>query len=488
MLRLVAAAPSSAKPRREMLAGVEHLVVPTVAMVEGVRQPLGSTGPEFISAEELGRALGGWNGRPVVFHAHPTVNGQPVSAATPERWENVVGQTFNAAMDGPRLLLEAWIDVARAASVEGGAEVLEKLEAGDEVLEVSVSYYARLDETPGVWNGIAYVGAERDYVPDHFAVAIDRGACSVADGCGAPRANGLKAACGTGACRCGGACKGDDAVKNESIIIRALKRAVGIRSSESHQTVEDALNAALLKANPGADWVWVRDVFPDESRVVYDLGGQIYQRTYTLDESGVATLGGDPVEVIPETQYKPVGASPPAEEKPNMANKARVDALIGNAKTKFDEKDREWLMAASDETLDKLEPEDEKPEGEEPTAPAPPTPEAPVSAAAKPPTFADLLSAASPEDQAAWRRMKAAESARKDALVTALKAHTANPFSDDELKAASVEQLEKWSKLAGIDQPAETSFEGRGGPRSASNATPAPALPRIFKAKDPAAA
>lgn len=452
MLRLVSSK-TDAKVRHELLAGVDHLVVPVVAMVEGVRQPMGSSGPELILAAELARVLGGWNGRPVVFHAHPTRDGAPISAASPEVFERVVGTVFNAAMDGDKLLCEAWIDLARAASVDGAAATVEKLEAGT-VVEVSVSYFAAAEKKSGKHNGVDYVAVQRSFVPDHLAIDINLGACSVASGCGAPRSN-----C-AGGTECA-PCK-EKRLKIESneepkpgVILAAIRRWMGggQRSNaegESFRAVEEAINAALAAANPGADWVYVRDVFPDEGLVVYDIGGQPFQRSYTIDASGAVTLTGDPIAVVMEVNYTPVGTKPPAEgEKmePTKVVSSETQEEINALKAKI--ADLEAKLAEAEKT--------------------------PVANEIKL-TDAELLAAMSPEMRSSIESGMAAQSERKANLVTALKAHKANPYTEDQLKAFSVGELESLGKLAGLDTPAPD-FSGLGGPRAnadESKATPPP--------------
>lgn len=474
--RLLASKAETAATRRETVDDVEYVVVPVVVMVEGVRRPLGSDGPELVPAEELAKTAPGWNGRPVVFTAHPTVNSQPVTVNSPELQASVGGKLFRAQMDGNRLKAEAWIEAGGLDAIDGAAAIVERMEAG-EVVEVSGAYFAAVEEAAGEWNGESYGGIQRTLIPDHLAIGVDIGACSVADGCGAPRAN--TAAC-CEACAKGETCMGK---KPESTILSALRRAFGgkaVRANaegESHRAIEDALNAALADANPGADWVWVRDVFPDQSLVIYDLGGQAFQRSYTIDANGAATLGGDPVEVIPETTYKPVSEAAPAEEKP-VANQKRVDALIANAKTKHTEKDRTWLMACTDEQLDAQEPVEE-PKKEEPPV-VEPTVAAPVANAAKPLTEEQWLEQAPASVRAVVARANAAEAKRKEKLVAALKAVDGCPLTEEQLRAASVDELERFASFAKVEADPAPDYSGLGGPRANANDDEKPiSVPRM---------
>ncbi len=176
--------------RREFFNGEEHLVVPLVALVEGVIHSANADSPQLALAEEFGKFPQGWDGRPVVVN-HPKMNGQPVSANLPEVLESEkIGQLFNTRLEGKKLKTEAWINISLAEDkgeeVEG---VLRGLEA-EEITEVSTGLFADTEAGSGKHNGKTFEGTWRNVVPDHLAILSDSlGACSVADGCGAPRIN-----------------------------------------------------------------------------------------------------------------------------------------------------------------------------------------------------------------------------------------------------------------------------------------------------------
>src|SRR5262245_413939 len=60
-----------------------------------------------------------------------------------------------------------------------------------EIMEVSTGLFIDLEEVDGFYNNERFSGIWRNIVPDHLAVLSPGtiGACSVADGCGAPRTN-----------------------------------------------------------------------------------------------------------------------------------------------------------------------------------------------------------------------------------------------------------------------------------------------------------
>ena len=177
--------PTSPLVRHETFEGRDHLVVPTVMVVEGVLNGA------LVSAEELAASAESWNGRPVPI-LHPQERGEYVTANDPKIIERgVVGQLFSAKVEGSKLKGELWIDIAKAEKL-GHGKTIKDLEAGT-MVEVSTGYFC--DETPeeGEFKGIKYSTIHRNLRPDHLALLPGEiGACSVEDGCGAPRINNLK--------------------------------------------------------------------------------------------------------------------------------------------------------------------------------------------------------------------------------------------------------------------------------------------------------
>lgn len=172
--------------RRETRGGREWLVVPTVAIVEGVLNG------EFVPGEEINLSIPSWNGRPVVI-GHPEDDaGEFLSANAIDIWDQVgVGRLFNVSFADQRMRGEIWIDVERAENMGGAAaEALRRFEAGEPV-EVSTAYWRLPQDRRGTFNGNDYESIAANILPDHLALLLDEpGACSWEDGCGAPRVNG----------------------------------------------------------------------------------------------------------------------------------------------------------------------------------------------------------------------------------------------------------------------------------------------------------
>jgi hypothetical protein len=178
--------------REETLLGRDYMVVPVVMLVEGTLQGMTSTGPELALAEEFGRFPASWDGRPVVMNHPVDEDGTPVSANSPQALKDYqIGQIFHTNVSGRKLLAEAWIDVKRVQTLNSKSKAVYKVLNDGEIVEVSTGYFSQLEETSGEYDGSPYDFIQRNIVPDHFAFLEEGaiGACSIEDGCGAPRMN-----------------------------------------------------------------------------------------------------------------------------------------------------------------------------------------------------------------------------------------------------------------------------------------------------------
>lgn len=187
--QLIVAAAAGYKTRTETFNDREYLVVPVVALVEGVVHAMNAGSPEFVAAEEFSRAPQGWNGRPL-FYGHPMNGDSPVSGNSPDVLEEkAIGLVFNTRLKSKKLSMEAWIDVEKAKEV--APDLIDRVNKGD-AIEISVGVFVETDDTEGIFEGKKYLGAWHDIVPDHLALLPkgDEGACSVEMGCGVRAAKG----------------------------------------------------------------------------------------------------------------------------------------------------------------------------------------------------------------------------------------------------------------------------------------------------------
>lgn len=174
---------TTAQATRRAHEGREYLVVPVIAIREGVLNG------EFVPAEEIGVYVEAWNGIPAPL-GHPQVDGTYVSANTPDLVAQAPGRFWNASFRDNALHGEIWLDVARCEELGGDALVaLQRFDAGERV-ELSTAYWRDEEPGQGSYGGKPYGSTGRNLRPDHLAILLhERGACSWEDGCGGPRVN-----------------------------------------------------------------------------------------------------------------------------------------------------------------------------------------------------------------------------------------------------------------------------------------------------------
>lgn len=505
--------------RTETYNGKEHLVVPVVALVEGVVHAMNATSAEFVPAEEFSRAPAGWNGRPI-FLGHPMRDGRPVSGNTPDVLEEEqIGIVFNSKAKNSKLTMEAWIDVERAEQV---APTLLQRVKDKEPIEISVGVMVTTDDTVGEYLGKKYEGRWGNLMPDHLALLpeTDEGACSVAMGCGVRAAS-----------------KGVVEVKTQPGMIARLMAAVpGLRSmlSADDMTNND-LNSKLYQAvrakYPNCLYVVGWSPVENPTTVVYECsipvppmpGPEVYptysyklfEQGFTLDANGAVTLNGEPKEVEAVTRYEPVTAAsaepkvaasgkpcscqnhqPTQSQEKDMNKTERVTALIGKSKT-FTEADRAMLEGASDEQLARFEAASAV--AETPAAPAATTTPAPAAAPAAPaataaapaadaaaapaaaevkaPTLEDLIAKAPADVRDSFAEIRSAAASKKASTIKALKDTGRCTMSDEVLNGKSQNELDQLVALAGSNVRAAIDYSAQAPRQSAvveSTEAPAP--------------
>jgi hypothetical protein len=496
--------------RLEQFNGRDHLVVPVVGMVEGVVWAVNSEYPELVRAIELAQAPQQWNGRPC-FAGHPEDNGTQITANTPETLEKSFGFVFNTIspaeiLETKRLRFEAWLDIEKARELGGDAwRVIERLQAG-EVVEVSIGCYVVAKQGEGEYNGLFFVGEWTEIVSDHLALLPEgeEGACSVAAGCGTPRIAVRHLVTAKGITREEKQPMSVPASNTKApTLLQRLRSALQLRDSEQgglgNRELRWKLYDKLRAVEPAFDDI--DDVYPDENVVIYYVSPEgdwhMRRRTYSVADDGEITLAGESERVEPVMEYKVVGAaaSTPrtncgcrtATGENNV--KEAVKTLIANSNGRFTDADAAWLdnvpethlatLAASPETPNTppaSTPAPQTPSNPAPTTPAPQTPSNPAPASTPPaPTTASAaapitLEQLPPEYREIISEHQALKTAQKNQLIATLKTAAAGVYSDEELNAMNVPQLEKLVALAGV---APVDFSGRSVPRSnASGETP----------------
>ena len=528
----VQATPDVAGIRTAEFRGQEHTVIPVVALVEGVLWPANAPTPELALAEEFGRFPEGWDGSPVVFDHPRDSDGAPIAANAPEVLEdNAFGQMFNTTLDGVKLKSEIWVnnDLIQNLTEEAQATV-NKLIAGDTVIEVSTGLFMLSEPSTGEFNGQHFDAIWRNIVPDHLAVLPEgvAGACSVEDGCGAPRSNNDQGQLLTfttqdgehafqpvmRAARMHEACgdnddsiitnnDGPEEVKAQKTFLkRLMQRASAIfaprDNSEgiSDRDLRIALDIAIT--DDEQDFIFVTAVFQGDDNsgtVVYEKGFEplFFERSFTMNDDGSVTLGDEKTAVRPETKFVPIelsGTDSDGTIQENAMNQKEelVNGLIANDASQFTEEDREWLISLEEAQLAKLSPvdnaDDDADSGDGSDANDNDNTDAidlhPVAGAdgdGTPVSTEDYIADAPEEVQAVLNQGLSMHRARKSALVGALVANSRCKFSKDELESKEIPELENLAALA-----VDISYEGASPvlsiARGADDAVPEP--PQLF--------
>jgi hypothetical protein len=173
-----------------MVGKTEYLVVPVVALMEGVIHAVNAETPEFVPFETLEKCAESWNGKPITIGHPKGSDGKQCSAQDDGIIRAVgIGKIRNAHVDvaSKKMLMEALIDTSKAKKLH--PDMYQRLaEGGTE--EVSVGAMVVTDHKPGLWNKVKkYLGTWTHAEGDHLAfLPGGRGACSVEMGCGTHRA------------------------------------------------------------------------------------------------------------------------------------------------------------------------------------------------------------------------------------------------------------------------------------------------------------
>lgn len=278
---------ATGKSRLEQLDGREHLVVPVVALMEGVIHAVNAATPELVPLATLRKAAASWNGRPVTL-GHPTRDGRQCSANSPDILaSHGIGRIFNSRVEGQKMLCEAWLDRAKVAKLAPG--MLARLLA-DKPEEVSVGALVVTGAEEGTYNGKPYRAKWLETSGDHLAfLPGGRGACSLEMGCGAHRAAQVYAVTEEGLWSLD-----DRALEMRACV--AFTALEGPSLDERIQAVNMAVSEkfggnSLAQPSYGA---YAQTVFDD--RVIVRKGEKLWSVPYTIGATGSVEFG-EPVPV-----------------------------------------------------------------------------------------------------------------------------------------------------------------------------------------------
>lgn len=285
--------------RRETYNDREHLVLPSYTLPANVVMNGGLYTQEQIDAHYKG--LEGT----LAPLGHPQVNGQFVSAFSPEGINagHIGAWNRNVKKSGNRIYLEKWVDVARARESEGGRELLERvaaIEHGEDVPPIHTSVAAFLDQLEPNEQQRA-TGADwvaKIYSMDHDAILLHEvGAATPEQGVG---------------------------LMVNADLAQPLKANSGALVGESYREREQRLDrAAKAKFAPGENqYAWVAD-FTDSQVVIVRNGGdaQVYGYSanggkITIDDTGTAVARQESWVTVVANKFKAL-FTPQEQPAPN---------------------------------------------------------------------------------------------------------------------------------------------------------------------------
>nr|WP_315299932.1 hypothetical protein [Raoultella terrigena] len=285
--------------RRETYNGRDHLVLPSYTLPANVVMNGG-----LYTEDEINAHYQGLEGTLAPL-GHPQVNGQFVSAFSPEGINagHIGAWNRNVKKSGNRIYLEKWVDVARAGESEGGNELLERvaaIERGEDVPPIHTSVAAFLDQLEPNEQQRA-TGADwvaKIHSMDHDAILLHEvGAATPEQGVG---------------------------LMVNADLAQPLKANSGALIGESYREREQRLDrAAKAKFAPGSDeYAWIAD-FTDSQAVVIRNGGKAEVYGYsteggkiTFDDTGTAVQRQESWVAVVANKFKSI-FTPQEQPAPN---------------------------------------------------------------------------------------------------------------------------------------------------------------------------
>ena len=260
---------NSASIRREVHNGRDHIVIPSYTLPANVIM-----NKELYPESEIDAHYQGLEGTLAPL-GHPTVNGQFVSAFSPEgiNMGHIGAWNRNVKKSGNRVYVEKWVDVANAQQSEGGREFLDRvtaIERGEDVppIHTSVAVFREQIEATPEQKAQGADWVVKIHGMDHDAILLNEvGAATPAQGVG---------------------------LMVNADLATLLQANSGALVGESYREREGRLDrAAKQRFAPGKDdYAWIAD-FTDTQAVIVTNGGKAEVYGYkseggkiTFDETG----------------------------------------------------------------------------------------------------------------------------------------------------------------------------------------------------------
>lgn len=296
----------------------EHIVVPSYTLPDDVVMNGG-----LYPADEIAKGFKTLEGTlaPV---GHPTLNGKPILANTPEaiNAHHVGVWNKNVERQGGRVYVEKWIDVERAKESPLGQQLLDAIEAGSPI-HTSTGLITKREMAV---NQAGYQWIAREMRFDHDAILFDEPGAATPDS-------------GVGMM-----------VNSAELVVNAICPELVVNGvlEHSYGQKRDAIAAAVREVYGSQDnYAYVEDF--DAVNVIYNTPKGLAMVGYMYSE-GAVVLEGNPVPVVTKTEFVAKGASvvtqvaliknavqsppvadiKPKPEPPEM-DETKLVELIGNA-------------------------------------------------------------------------------------------------------------------------------------------------------------
>ena len=430
--------------REETIHDERYIVYPVVILTEGVHA--GSGGPTLYTAEELSKFVESWNGVPVTLQ-HPDINGTPVSANSPEIYENqVMGTLFNTIYQNGKLKAEIWL---RNTMIDLLTPGLRNSLMNGERLEVSTGLFCEDNQVPGTFNNVDYTSIATNIRPDHLALLPGgTGACSWEDGCGV-RANNKEG--------------GEGMIRKKKMLVNGEEKQWDkffVNTEEftinelEYTQILDILSSKIDSMDVrGEKYNYLKKAYP--SYVIYSINyresnepNKTVKRNYRI-VNDVVEWTSDPVQVIENITYTEINNNSKKEKK-EMEIKTmkeccpdKVDELIKN-NSNFTDEHKESLLGMTEDqfalTINVAKDVKVVAKDVKVVDNATPTHEE------KPITMNDLPKEM--QDSINYGNKVLAQN--KATLIAKIKTNKNNSFSDEDLDSFDLDMLDKLSNMSPI--------------------------------------
>lgn len=307
---------TSGKYTRQKIAGRDHIVT----NMRPIRGDI-TMNDIFYSNDEVKKSYTQLDNM-IAPSSHPVVNGVGVSAYHPIaiNANNVGGYVKNPRMKGKEVIVDFLLDLEVANQSDNGKELIRRIENSEQVaVSTGLTIAVLANETGKDDFGKPYSKAGHGFKFDHVAVLLNEQAA--------------------------GAHAGTELVLNNDKYAEPVQQATLesclLSNDLTMSALFDLVRTELKKVEPTAGYVYIAEIFPGTNRVVYEIGEEYYQRTYTLSENDAVQINDDRVLVVKKVEF---------EEVETVNKELLIAALIANS-LGFVEADKDMLTALNEQEL-----------------------------------------------------------------------------------------------------------------------------------------